>query len=744
MKKEKSKYYSIIFDNKPLKVRLIDYNGTSDYTIELSFGNTIVNCNLVIGNKLKKTGEHSSPIKLFYSERFYSFGAIPTNFHKREDSKTPREIQLTDFFTECAITSLNKIIDTEIIISLLLVSFEEGCSPELPASVGLSMLISFVSYFNSNNFAALRLAEIEGRYIKNPDIDIAQYSNLDLLIACSETLIINMICSVKESSTTYIIGAAGYIKSAIEPLIDFQKKIIEDWKNLPDITVPLSKIEYIDLDSDIIKSFNETNKNEINILISSFDKPEINILEILNMMNEMVSTGVENGNISNYALKKYLYELIGENIKRNLLEKHIRLDSRQFNEFREIECTSGILPSVHGSGIFKFGKTSVMSVVTLGTINKSRWLFGIEGYKRQTLTNSIYVYPFSTGKIDANIKYNKFEDTLNIYLDSVLKNVMPGLSELPYLKRIIYEMISTDGGTISAAINSSNLAFKDAGIKIKSEFASVDSSLFFSDKLNDFFVLTDSLMIERVCSDAEINVAGTLNGLIGIMFKSRKKGVTLHQLEKILHHQNEVLSYIISKIKETVPECKPQLNSRVPETRILQVNPDKIGLIAGRNFCNVNEIKKNTNCDITIEDDGIIVISTKNKFSNIEAARLKIIEISGQIEWRNSDKTENKFRNMFSKFKKESKYQEPSRQIDYKVGDIVNATVIKLVPFGIFVEAEFGAKGPVYLSELGTGFCTKPEELVKIGDLIKVVITEIDGFNYKFSQKKYLERPASK
>ncbi|HPN29338.1 MAG TPA: S1 RNA-binding domain-containing protein [bacterium] len=743
MKSKNDRIFETIYDGKPLKARLVDYNGTSDYIIEASYGKTLVNCNLIIGRRLLDAGEYiNSPIKLFYSERFYSFGEIPSNFHKREESRTPREIQLTDFFTECAITSLNKAIDNEIIISILLTSYEEGCSPELPASIGLSLLISFLSCFNSDSFAALRLGEVEGRYIKNPDMDIIQFSNLDLLIASSKELIINMFCSVKDASPTYIIGAVGYLKSTIEPLIDFQKKAIELWKNLEDITKPQQKIEYSDFNSEIIAAFNENNKNEIENLLNSDGKSELKINELKDDLYKTISVKNAIGTVSPYILKKYFYEAIGEYIKENLIEKHIRLDKRQFNEFREIECSAGMLPSAHGSGIFRFGKTKVMGVVTLGTVNKSRWLFGIDGYKRQTFLNNVYVYPFSVGKIDSSIKFNRFEDAINIYLDNVLKNIIPGLSELPYLKRIIYEIISTDGGTISAAVNSANLALKDAGIKAKSEFASVDSALYYSRKSNDFFSLTDSLMLERVCADAEINITASAKGIIGILFKSRKRGLTVNQLETILDRQTESLSFVINKIKEFFPEPNPNLNPKIPETRILQVNPNKIGLIAGKNFVNINEIKKNTSCDIVIEDDGVIVISSKNKFSNIESAKTRILEISTKAERYETEKVEGKIKSMFSRLKKDSK--QPSEQSDYKIGDIVEATVVKLVPFGIFVESEFGAKGPVYLSELGNGCRTKPEELVKIGDLIKVVITEIDGFNYKFSQKKYIESATSK
>lgn len=179
--------YNQLFESSNIQASLVNLSATSNFSIEVKYGGTLVVCNRVIGGRIVKSGsEVYNPIKLYYTERFYSFGAVPMNFYKREDSKTFREIELSAFFNECLKNVYKDLIYNEISINILLVSYQEGYTPELPASIGLSLLISLLSNYKIKPFAAIRLAEIEGRYIRNPDIDILKYSNLDLIIACDK------------------------------------------------------------------------------------------------------------------------------------------------------------------------------------------------------------------------------------------------------------------------------------------------------------------------------------------------------------------------------------------------------------------------------------------------------------------------------------------------------------------------------------------------------------------------------
>ena len=730
--------YNQLFESANIQASLVNLSATSNFSVEVKYGGTLVVCNLVIGGRMiKSNAEVYNPIKLYYTERFYSYGVIPLNFYKREDSKTFREIELSSFFNECLKTIYQDLIYNEISINILLVSYQEGYTPELPASIGLSLLISLLSNYKSKPFAAIRLAEIEGRYIRNPDIDILKYSNLDLIIACDREKIINIECSTSGASLTYLIGAAGFAQSYLTTVIEFQEKIIYDLKNDFSLTERLNALETVELTAGSSLVFKSKCEAKIINFFQNISSDTVFSLKINEILKDLIFQEIqENSGVLPFQARIIFYKALNEFMLNKLETEKVRIDGRKFTELRKIQCKAGILPSTHGSALCKAGNTSVLSAVTLGALNESKWTIGLEGRHRSTLMNNIYLYPFSVGSAgDPFNRFSKFEDVANIYLDKSLRNTMPKLSELPYSKRVVYEILSTEGSTISTAVNAANIALKEAGVKITAEFASIDIGLIYSDKIDDYITLCDIIDTEKMCSDALLNIIAADNGIFGFSFTAKKDGATLERIEKALILALDNLKYINKILQSSKKSPSETLHQNVKKTEIIPVNPLILGSIAGKNFENITPIKKETNCDIFLEEDGMIVIVEKNANSNMSLAITRLKQLIDRTGHSQKDEKYNFFNKMRGTV---------STSKNYSVGDFINVTVTKLVPFGIFVETDFGARGPVYLSELGNGNLTKPEEAVKIGDSIRVAIIEIDGFNYKFSHKKYFEHSKHK
>ncbi|HPP88389.1 MAG TPA: S1 RNA-binding domain-containing protein, partial [bacterium] len=616
------------------------------------------------------------------------------------------------------------LIKNNVFISLIVTAVEDGYSPEFPASIGLSLMLALLSNFQSQPFAAIRIVDIEGKYFKNPDFDAIKFSRLDLLVAATENELININSSADDVSIVYLLGAIGYTKTFLDETIKFQKEFIEYLKENFNMENTNKKIEFIYNDDKAIAKFNDKYSAEIIKLVETFENNAIFSLEINSLVKRIINENMaDSKNIFQPLQITFLfYELMTKILKEILICQHKRLDIRQFNEFREITCEFGKLPSAHGSGIFRIGHTAVMSVITLCPLNQSYWNLSIEGFQRQTLINNMFFHYFSTGGVSAS-RLEKFEEYANIVLDKIIQRPLPPLSTLPYVKRIIHEILSTEGSTLSATINAAHLALKDAGVKLKYDFAAAEGAIYFNNS-DDFILLADMTGTEKLCADALINLVASEDGIIAFNFKAQKCGVKFETLNKIIDQQHSNVLYIKNKINSVIAKPRESMHPNVQETMIFHLNPNKIYNVVGQNSEYLNQIKHKTNCDIFIENDGFVIIVKRDNFSNLAEAKSLLVARAVAAEATcDSDIC-----------------KVDASKTEYSEGDIVSARVVKLLPFGIYVETEFGAKGPVYLSELADGNLTKPEEFVKLGDIINVVITEIDGFNYKFSHRKFLEQ----
>ncbi len=635
------------------------------------------------------------PLTVDYEEKMYAAGKIPGSFFKREGKPTDSAI-LTARLTDRPLRPLfpeGYRHEVQIIVTTFSIDMVNDPAPLAIIGASAALAISDIPFLGP--VGAVQVGYIDGKVQINPKMPDMPNSDLDLVVAGTKDAVLMVEAGAKELPEDLMLEAIIQGHQVCKQICDLQNELVRLAGRPKQAFVPppvdTSLEEAIqqwlgnrlyeaitDPNKMVREAQTEALKQEV-IAHFTADEPD----EELEARIAAVSTAFEN--------------LLYEEVRRMILERGERVDGRGPKDIRPISIEVGLIPRVHGSGLFTRGQTQVLTLATLGSPAEEQRLddLGIETTKRY-----IHHYnfpPFSTGEVRRLGSPRRRDIGHGALAERSLLAVLPSKEEFPYTMRLVSETLSSNGSSSMASVCGSSLALMDAGVPIKAPVAGVAMGLI-TGKDGRWRVLTDIQGIEDHLGDMDFKVAGTAKGVTGLQLDIKTTGITYEIMREAFAQAREGRLYILDKMNAVISEPRKELSPYAPRIITLQINPDKIGALIGPGGKTIRGITEATGAQIDIEEDGRVYISTPNAAAAQQAVAM---------------------------------VEALTREI--KVGDIFLGKVVRIMPFGAFVNLAPGKDGMVHVSELDVGRVENIEDVVKMGDEINVMVIGIEPGTGKVS-----------
>ena len=632
------------------------------------------------------------PLTVEYEERFYAAGKIYGSRFMKRESRPTEEAALNARMTDRAIRPLfPKDFKKEVQITVTCLSWDTENDPDILAMIGASFALSVSNIPWNGPLGAIRVSKIKGEWVFNPTYIQKKESEMDLTLSAIEKngeILVNMIeMGAKEVSEKDVLEATKIAEPEIKKIIDIQLKAIKKIGKTKDEFLPAVEL-------DIENEIKEWIGDKLEKAVTNAPAGEKNLGAAEILKQELVK----------YLQEKYLEQKkekqvlaffekeIERIIIKNIIEKDHRPDGRKSTDIRPLSCEVGVLPRVHGSGIFFRGLTRVLSVLTLGGPGDQQILEGMEISGKKRFLHHYNFPPFSSGETAPMRGPKRREIGHGALAEKALTPVLPDVEKFPYTIRIVSEVVSSNGSTSMASTCAACIALMDAGVPIKEPVAGISIGLAKDEESGKYKILTDIQGPEDHYGDMDFKVAGTKNGITAIQMDVKIDGIDKNIMEESLNRAKDARFKILDIIKKEIPEPRRELSPYAPKIFSMMINPSKIGEVVGPKGTVINKIIEECGgVSIDIEDSGLVCIT-------------------GQ-EQENVDKAANWIKGIVK---------------EIAVGEIFQGTVRKIMDFGAFVDILGGQSGLVHISQLVPYNIRSVEDVVKIGDVIPVKVTSID------------------
>lgn len=677
-----SNVFTLELDGKTLTVETGKVAGLANGNCTVACGDSVVMVNATMSAKPRE-GMDFFPLGVDFEEKMYSVGKIPGGFKKREGRGSDKAILISrlidrplrplfpkGFFNDVAIVATPLSVDNQFPIQVL-------------AMIGSSIALSISDIPFAGPTGSVLVGMIDGKFVLNPSEAELEHSDLDLTVSGTKDAIMMVEAGAKEVSEKTMLDAILYAHEFIKKEIAFIEEIVAK------VGKEKAKIEYYAVPEEIDKATREFGFELLReALMPTTDKEvrEDRVAVAENKIFEELEPKFEG---KHREIADEIYKLKKEIVRDMIFNHHMRPDGRQMTEVRPIWCEVGMLPRVHGSSIFTRGQTQVMNALTLGTIGEVQKLDGLDLEDAKRYMHQYNMPPYATGEARPLKAPGRREIGHGALAERALEPVIPSEDEFPYALRLVSEVVSSNGSSSMASVCASTLSLMDAGVPIKAPVAGVAMGLI---KENDqVAILTDIQGLEDFYGDMDFKVAGTEKGITAIQMDIKIKGINKEILTKALAQAREGRMFIMGKMLATIAEPRKELSKYAPKIISFNINPDKIREVIGTGGKVINKIIDETGVKIDITDDGKVMIASTESES---AQRAK--EIIENICF------------------------EPEIGAEY-VG-----TVVSIKEFGCFVQLRQGVDGMVHISKLSDKRVEKVEDVVKIGDRVKVKVLKID------------------
>jgi polyribonucleotide nucleotidyltransferase len=661
--------------------------------VTVRYGDTVLLAT-VVGAQARE-GIDFFPLTVEYEERMYSAGKIPGSFFKREGRPTTTAI-LTARLTDRPLRPLfpeGYRNEVQVIITTFAIDMVNDPAPLAIIGASAALAISDIPFLGP--VGAVEVGYIDDRLVINPTMTAMTESRLDLVVAGTKEAVLMVEAGAKELSEEQMLEAVIQGHAVCKQLCDLQNELVRLAGKPKQEFVPPAADTSLEQAiaawmgnrlreaiSDANKTAREARTDALKQEVLAYftaDEPE----EELPARAKAVSEAFEN--------------LLYEEVRRMILDRGERVDGRGPKDIRPITVEVGVLPRVHGSGLFTRGQTQVLTITTLGAPGEEQRLddLGVETTKRY-----IHHYnfpPYSTGEVRRIGSPRRRDIGHGALAERSLEAVLPSKEEFPYTMRLVSETLSSNGSSSMASVCGSSLSLMDAGVPITRPVAGVAMGLI-TGKDGRWQVLTDIQGIEDHLGDMDFKVAGTSEGVTGLQMDIKTTGITYEIMREAFAQAREGRMYILGKMNEVISRPRETLSAFAPRIITLQINPEKIGALIGPGGKTIRSITEATGATIDVEDDGRVFIATADG----EAAQRAVAMVEAL-----------------------------TREI--KVGDIFLGKVVRIMPFGAFVNLVPGKDGMVHVSELDVNRVENVEDVVKMGDEINVMVIGVDPGTGKVS-----------
>lgn len=634
--------------------------------------------------KTARAGVDFLPLSVEFEEKLYAVGKIPGGFIKREGRPSERSI-LTSRLIDRPIRPLfpkGFYRDVQVIATVL--SVDQDIQPDILGMIGSSIALSISEAPFMGPTGSVNVGYIDGEFILNPDCAQREKSRMNLTVAGTRDAVMMVEAGASEVTEKEMLDAILFAHGHIKEIVKFIEGIAAE------VGAPKMEFEIYHPDEALTEKVRAAAFDKVVWSLDTFDRKEREVRS--NQVKEEITAAfAEEYPGSAGDIDAILYSLTKEVVRDKIINKGIRPDGRKHDEIRPIWSEVGILARTHGSAVFTRGQTQVMTITTLGTIGEAQILDGITLEENKRYMHQYNMPPYSTGETKMMRGPGRREVGHGALAERALEPVLPSEEEFPYCMRLVSEVISSNGSTSQASICASTMSLMDAGVPIKKPVAGVAMGLIKDDANGNIAILTDIQGLEDFLGDMDFKVAGTRDGITAIQMDIKIKGISEEVLTRALEQARIGRLFILGKMLETLPEPHAELSRFAPRILSFTINPDKIRDVIGSGGKTINKIIADTGVKIDIEDDGRVFIASPDADAADEAKRI----IMGIVK-------------------------------DIEVGDVFLGKVVRIMPFGAFVNLTPGKDGLVHISKLANRRVEKVEDVVNIGDEILVRVVEID------------------
>jgi len=677
------KIFKTEIEGKELSVELGRLALQANSSALVKYGETAVLATAVMSKRT--TDKPYFPLTVDYEEKFYAAGKIKGSRWIKREGRPSDEAILTGRLVDRTIRSLfDQRIRNDIQVVLTVLSFDGENDPALPALIGASIALSTSDIPWNGPVAGIYIGQDNDKWILTPTMSAKEKSGSEIIIVGTEKnkeIIVNMLEGHMPEMTEYDLAKGiEFSKKYIKNLLDFQKKIIDELK--PE----KAKVEIKELDKELEKKIQDILDKELEDTLYS-PKTKKQGKQELDELIEKIKEICEEDQIG--LAIDFMESQIDKMVHKNVLEKEKRLDGRKIDEFRKITADAGILPRIHGSGLFKRGETQVLSLLTLGPPGAEQMFDQMEFEGTKRFMHDYNFPPFSVGETGRMFGPGRREIGHGALAEKALKPIIPSKDEFPYTIRIVSEVLGSNGSSSMASVCGSTLSLLDAGVPIKANVSGIAMGLIMDDK--KYKILTDIQGYEDHYGDMDLKVAGTRKGITAIQMDVKIDGISLDILKDAFKQAKKARLGILDEMEKTIKTHRSELSSFAPRVYSLKINPSKIGLVIGPGGKTIHEITDETGAAIDIDDDGTVFITG----DDADLAKKAMSRIKALTR-------------------------------EFKVGEIFDGKVIKIMDFGAFVEIAPKQEGLLHISEMGKARVEKVEDVVSQGDIVNVKIKKVE------------------
>ena len=662
----------------------------SNASVLVRYGETCVMVN-VTASKEPRDGIDFFPLSVDYEEKLYAVGKIPGSYTKREGKPSDKAILTSRAIDRPLRPLFPKDFRNDVVIVATVLSVEQDNSPEVAAMIGASAALSISDIPFGGPTAAVNVGLVNNEIIINPTEEQRKISDLTLTVAGTHDKIAMIEAGANEISNETMLEAIKKGHEEIKKICEFISKMKDE------IGKPKFEYKSFAVDKEIYDYLSELYKEDMKNAVTEKDKKQRdeNISNLTNKIIEeyIAKFGEEKAEKDKIKINEALYKLEKKVVRDMIFYEHKRVDGRNLDEIRHLSCEVGLLPRVHGSGLFTRGLTQVMSITTLGMVSEEQSLDGIDTEESKRYMHQYNFPGYSVGEAKTSRGPGRREIGHGALAEKALVPVLPSIEDFPYSIRVVSEILSSNGSTSQGSICASSLSLMDAGVPIKRPVAGISTGLIINpEDEKDYVMMTDIQGIEDFFGDMDFKVGGTEKGITALQVDIKVDGLSYDIIQEAFERTKNARKYILDDIMAPqISEPRKELSKYAPKIITTKIKPEKIKDVIGTGGKVINKIIEETGVKIDIEEDGQVFIYGENSEKANYALEM-IEDIVREIE----------------------------------VDGIYYGAITKITSFGAFVDLGNGKEGLVHISQIADEHIKRVEDFVKIGEKVTVRVTSID------------------
>lgn len=701
--------FELQFEGRKLAVEVGELAKQADGAVLVRYGETVV-LSTAVASKEPKDSDFF-PLTIGYEEKQYAVGKIPGSFLRREGRPSEHATLTARLIDRPIRPMFAEGFRNEVQVVNTVLSVDLDNTPEMSAMLGSSLALSISNIPFDGPIAGVQVGRVDGKFIINPNTEESEKSDIHLSVAGTKEAINMVESGAAEVSEEDMLEALMFGHQAIVKLCEFQEKIIAE------VGVAKREIVLYHVSKEIEKDIKDRAEKRLVKAISIFDK-----LERQNAIDD-----IQKEIISDYENRKYdsekvakttvsmvkevLETIVANEVRRLITEDKVRPDGRKVDEIRPLSAQVDLLPRTHGSGLFTRGQTQVLSVTTLGSLKDEQIIDNLTAEDTRRFMHHYNFPPYSVGEVGRMGNPGRREIGHGALGERALSYVIPNEEEFPYSIRVVSEVLESNGSSSQASICAGCMSLMAAGVPIKAMVSGIAMGLVTSGPLDGkhpYTILTDIQGLEDHFGDMDFKVAGTAKGITALQMDIKIRGITRDVLKEALAEAHKARAVVREAMEQAIIEPRPEVGKYAPKLDKMRIDIDKIRDVIGTGGKVINDIiAKCDDVKIDIDDDGFVVIYHMNRES-INKAKQMIEDIVRVA----------------------------------KIGEVFEGTVTRVEDYGAFVNLFGNVDGLCHVSRLGWSYVANASDVVKVGQKLKVVVSEIDDHGkVKVSHREFTEKP---